>query len=124
MSSLTFEPLLQRVPMRLRRLPRYPFTDIGRTIPEFASIGLAQSQELHAFSIDKKNVLEIDGKSARFLFQYAAKHVDMFPRNSTAYEQHHAIVSANVSVDSAAHSEFGMANDCVSISAKLLPPPT
>jgi hypothetical protein len=48
-------------------LPRDPFTDIGRTIPEFRSVGLAERKEFHGFSVDKKNVFEIDGR-ARFLF--------------------------------------------------------
>src|SRR5580698_11357352 len=80
-----------------------PFTDIGRTIPEFRSVGFAKSKELYCFSINKKNVLEIDGEAARFPFQYPPKHVDMFPRNPATHEQHHAIVLANGSVDSAVH---------------------
>jgi hypothetical protein len=89
--------------MRFRPLSRDPFTDIGRTIPEFRSVGLAESEEFHGFSVDKKNVFEIDGEAARFLFEYAPKHVDMFSCNPAAYEQHHEIFSANASVDSAAH---------------------
>ena len=77
--------------MRFRRLSRDPFTDIGRTIPEFRSVGLAESKECHGFSVDKKNVFEIDGEAARFLFQYAPKYVDMFCCNPAAYEQHHEI---------------------------------
>ncbi len=89
--------------MRFRRFPLNPFTDVGRTIPEFRSVGLAERKEFHGFSVDKKNVLEIDGQSIRFLFQCASQRVNMFPRNPAAYEQHHAIVIANHSVDSAAH---------------------
>jgi hypothetical protein len=89
--------------MRFRPLSRDPFTDIGRTIPEFRSIGLAERKEFHSFSVNKKNVLEIDDEAVRFLFQYAPKHVDMFSCNPAAYEQHHEIVSGNNSVDSAAH---------------------
>jgi hypothetical protein len=92
--------------MRFRTLSGDPFTDIGRTIPEFRSSGLAESKESHAFPVDKKNVFEIDGEAARFLFQYAPKHVDMFSCNPAAYEQHHEVFSANDSVDSAAH--FGL----------------
>src|SRR6202162_5274004 len=99
----SFKSLLTRALRHLRPLPRDPFTDIGRTIPEFCSVGLAQSKELHGFSVDEKNVLEIDGEAARFLFQYAPKHVDMFPCNPAAYEQHHEIFSANDSINSAAH---------------------
>src|SRR5260370_23943647 len=89
-------------------LPRDPFTDIGRTIPEFHSVGLAESKEFHGFSVDKKNVFEIDGEAARFLFQYAPKHVDMFSCNPAAYEQHHEIFSSNDSVDSAAHFFYSL----------------
>src|SRR6266851_6677430 len=89
--------------MRFRPLPRDPFTDIGRTIPEFRSVGLAESKQFHGFSVDKKNVLEIDGEAARFRFQYAPKYVDMFSCNPATYEQHHEIFSANDSIDSAAH---------------------
>src|SRR3984893_7342501 len=92
--------------MRFRPLSRDPFTDIGRTIPEFRSGGLAERKEFHGFSVDKKNVLEIDGEAARFLFQYAPEYVDMFPCNPAAYEQHHKIFSANHSINSAAH--FGL----------------
>ena len=68
--------------------------------------GLAESKEFHAFSVDKKNVFEIEGEAVRFLFQYAPKHVDMFSGNPAAYEQHHETFSANDSIDSAAH--FGL----------------
>ena len=96
-------PLLPRAPMRFRALSPDPFTDIGRTIPEFRSVGLAESKKFHGFSVDKKNVFEIDGEAARFLFQYLPKHDDMFPCNPSAYAQHHEIFSANDSIDSAAH---------------------
>ena len=89
--------------MRFRPLSRHPFTDVGRTIPEFRSIGLAESKQFHGFSVDKKNVFEIDGESTRLLFQYGSKHVDMFPCNPAAYEQHHAIAIAKESIDSAVH---------------------
>src|SRR5713101_3264647 len=89
--------------MRFRALSRDPFTDIGRTIPEFRSLGLAENKEFHGFSVDKKNVFEVNGEAARFLFQYTPKHVDMFPCNPAAYEQDHEIFSANDSVDSAGH---------------------
>ena len=100
-------PLLPRAPMRFRALSPDPFTDIGRTIPEFSSVGLAESEEFHGFSVDKKNVLEIDGESTRFLFQYASKHVDMFPCNAAAYEQHYETFRVNDSIDSAAHCHCG-----------------
>src|SRR5882757_6107187 len=89
--------------MRFRLLSRDPFTDIGRTIPEFRSVGLAESKKFHGFSVDKKNVFEIDGETARFLFQYAPKYADMFSCNPAAYEQHHEVFSANDSIDSATH---------------------
>ena len=90
--------------MRFHSLSRHPFTDVGRTIPEFRSVRLTERKEFHRFSVYKKNVLEIDGQSIRFLFQCASQRVDMFPCNPAAYEQHHAIVIANHSVDSAAHN--------------------
>src|ERR1700683_5394281 len=49
--------------MRFRPLSRDPFTDIGRSFPEFRSIGLAESEEVHGFSVDKNNVFEIDGEA-------------------------------------------------------------
>ena len=88
--------------MRFRPLSRDPFTDIGRTIPAFSSVSLAESKEFHGFSVDKNNVFEIDGEAARFLCQYAPKHVDILSCNPTAYEQHHEIFNVNDSVDSAA----------------------
>ena len=69
-------------------------------------MGLAESKEFHGFSVDKKNVLEIDGEAARFPFQYAPNHVDMFPCNPAAYEQRHETFSANDPIDSAA--DFGL----------------
>src|SRR5436309_897491 len=76
-----FFSLLRRVRVCLCPLARDPFTDIGRTIPEFRSVGLAESKEFHGFSVDKKNVFKIDCEAARFLFQYAPKQIDMFPSN-------------------------------------------
>ena len=89
--------------MRFRPLSRDPFTDIGRTIPEFRSVGLAESKEFNGFSVDEKNVFEIDGKAARFLFHYTPQHVDMFSCNPAAYKQHHETFRGNESIDSAAH---------------------
>lgn len=54
--------------MRFHPLSRDPFTDIGWTIPELRSVGLAESKEFYGFSVDKKNVFEVDGEAARFLF--------------------------------------------------------
>jgi hypothetical protein len=50
-------------------------------------------------TVDKKNVFEIDGEAARFLFQHAPKHVDMFSGHPAAHEQHHEVFSANDSAD-------------------------
>src|SRR3984893_19026171 len=99
MSSLRSMPLVRSACRRFRLLSRDPFTDIGWTIPEFSSGGLAESKEFHGISVDKKNVFEIDGEAARFLFQYAPKYVDMFACNPAAYEQHHEIFSANYSIN-------------------------
>ena len=79
----------------------------AQAFPEFRSVGLAESKEFHGFSVDKKNVLEIDGEAARFLCQYAPKHVDILSCNPAAYEQHHEIFSVNDSIDSAAHCGSG-----------------
>jgi len=92
--------------MRFRPLSRDPFTDVGGTVPELRSVGLAESKEFHGVSVDKKNVSEIDGEAARFLFQYAPKHLDMFPCNPAAYEQLHETFSTNDSINSAVH--FGL----------------
>ena|SRR5580700_819205 len=89
--------------MHFRPLFRHPFTDIRRTIPELNSVGFADSKEFHGFPVDKKNVSEIDGKVPRFLFQHASKHLDMFPGNAAAYEQHHETFRAIDSIDPAAH---------------------
>jgi hypothetical protein len=72
--------------MRFRHFPLDPFTDVGRTIPEFRSVGFAERKKLHGFSVDKPNVLKVDGQSIRFPFQCAPQRVDMFPCNSTTYE--------------------------------------
>src|ERR1700719_2301761 len=92
--------------MRFRPLSRDPFTDVGGTVPELRSVGLAESKEFHGVSVDKKNVSEINGEAARFLFQYAPKHLDMFPCNPAAYEQLDETFSANDSINSAVH--FGL----------------
>src|SRR6202044_4075461 len=73
----------------LRPLSCDPFTDVGWTIPEFRSEGLALSKQLHGFSVDKKNVLEIDGQSIRFLFQRDSQRLNMFPGYLPPYQQHH-----------------------------------
>src|SRR5580700_9255982 len=90
-------------PMCFRPLSRDPFTNVRRTIPKFRSAALSESKEFHGFSVDKKNVLEIDGQAPRFLFQFASKHVHMFSCNTAAYQQHHETFRANHSIDSAAH---------------------
>ena len=75
-------------------------------MPELRSVGLLESKESHGFSVDKKNVFEIEGEAAGFLFKNAPKHVDISSCNPAAYEQHHGTFSANNSIDSAAH--FGL----------------
>src|SRR3984957_20220384 len=93
--------------MRFRPLSCDPFPDIGRAIPELRTIGLAERKEFHGFSVDKKNVFEIDDEAARFPFQYAPKHLDMFSCNPAAYKQQHEIFRGNHSIDSAAHCGSG-----------------
>ncbi len=90
--------------MRFHSLSRHPFTDVGRTIPQFRSVRLTERKEFHRFSVYKKNVLQIDGEAARFPCQCASQRVNMFACDPAAYEQHHAIVIGNHSVDSAAHN--------------------
>jgi hypothetical protein len=67
-----------------RRLSRDPFTNVGWTIPEFRSMGLAASQEFHGISVDENNVFKIDDEAAGLLFQYAPKRIDMFPGDLAA----------------------------------------
>jgi hypothetical protein len=85
-----------------------PFTDVGRAVPEFRSVSLAESKEPHGFSVDKKNVFQIDHEAGRLLFQHVPKHLDMFSCNPAAYGQHHEVFSADTSVDSAAHLLFSV----------------
>jgi len=40
---------------------------------------LAESKEFHGFSVDEKNVFEIDSEAARFLFQHAPKQSTCSP---------------------------------------------
>jgi hypothetical protein len=117
--------LLRWAPSRFRALSGDPFPDIRRTIPELGSVSLGESQKFHGFSVDKKNVLKIDFESIRLLIQYAAKHLDMFPRNLATYEQHHTIAIANHSVDSAAHGRSSIYFFYLLIpKARLLPIPS
>jgi hypothetical protein len=51
-----------------RTFSRYPFMDIGRTISEFSPLRLAASKQFHRFSVNERQVLEIDGQPARLLF--------------------------------------------------------
>ena len=104
--------------MRFRFLSRDPFTDIGRTIPEFRSVGLTARKEFHGFSVDELNVFEINGNAARFLLQYAPKYLDVFPCNPAAYQQHQ-VFSANDSVDSVIHLWASVPS--IQDKAKLLP---
>jgi hypothetical protein len=95
-------------PARLpfRPLSRYPFTDIAWTISEFSPVSLAASKQFHGFTVDERHVLEIDSQCARFLSQRIPERVHMFSYKLPSYAQHDKIVSANHSVDSAAHYRF------------------
>src|SRR5580658_112376 len=64
---ISFCRLLRLVRFTLRPLFGNPFTDIGGTIPELHSPTLARRKELHAISVDERDVLEIDGYCAGFL---------------------------------------------------------
>ena len=105
MSSLPSIPCSGRLALRFNPFSRDPFTDIGRTIPEFRSVGLPESKKSHGFSVDKKNVFEIDGEAAGFLFQYAPKHIHIVLCNPSANAQDIKILSDNNAVNSAAHSQ-------------------
>jgi hypothetical protein len=129
--------------MRFRPLSCNPLADIGRTTPQFRSVYLAESEEFHAFSVNKKNVLEIDYKTVRFLFQRLPKRIDMLSCNLSAYDSHHETFTVNDSVDSAAHCglsvqsfhfssvQIGVATywicqalqPCAALSARLMPQP-
>ena len=90
--------------MHFRSFSCDPFTDIGRTIPEFCPVVLAERKEFYSFPVDEENVFQIDCEPAtRFLLHYVPKHIDMLPGDPAAYEQHYEIVSRNNPVDSAAH---------------------
>src|SRR5580658_9900786 len=103
---------LLRALVNLRPLSCHPFADVGGAISELNSPVLRESKEFHSFSVDKKNVLEIDGESIRFLFQLASEHVDVLSCNSPAYGQHHRVFRTNDSVDSAAHCHCELSSFC------------
>ena len=99
-----FHPLLRRI--RVHSLSRYPFTDIGRAVSEFGSVRFADRQEFYGLAVREKDVFEIDGHCARFLFQQATKHVHILRCNPSADAQDHKVLSDNMAVDSAAHCRF------------------
>src|SRR5258708_12599420 len=87
----------------LRPLSRDPFTNVGRAVFQFDSLSFAQRQEFHSFAVYEKDVLEIDGHSAPFLFQQAPKHIHILPCNPSADAQEHAFLSDKKAVDSPGH---------------------
>src|SRR5580698_7145391 len=54
------ECLFPRAFGNLRPSPRHPFTDVRWTISQFRSAGFLERKQFYGFSVDKKNVLEID----------------------------------------------------------------
>jgi hypothetical protein len=99
-----FHPLLRRI--RVHPLSRYPFADIGRAVSEFGSVRFADRQEFYGPAVREKDVFEIDGDCAPFLFQQATKHVRILRCDPSADAQDHKVLSDNMAVDSAAHCRF------------------
>src|SRR5579864_284654 len=101
---MAFHSLLRRI--HVHPLSRYPFTDIGRAVSEFGSVRFADRQEFYGLAVREKDVFEIDGHCARFLFQQATKHGHILRCNPSADAQDHKVLSDNMAVDSAAHCRF------------------
>jgi hypothetical protein len=81
-------------------LPIDPLTYIGRTIPEFGSLGFAEGKESHRFLIDKKDVLEIDRHSALFLCEQVSQRLDLLAFKPTTDAQDRQTFFTDESFDS------------------------
>src|SRR6266581_638901 len=92
--------------IRVCPLSRDPFTDIGQAVSEFGSVRFADRQEFYGLAVHEKDILEIDGHCAPFLFQQGTKHVHILRCNPSADAQDHKVLSDNMAVDSAAHCRF------------------
>src|SRR5713226_2684657 len=57
--------------IRVCPLSRDPFTDIGQAVSEFGSVRFVDRQEFYGLAVHEKDILEIDGHCAPFLFQQA-----------------------------------------------------
>jgi hypothetical protein len=69
------------------------------------------NKEFHGLSVDQNDVLQIDGNCTRFLLDYVVKYVQILFCNSAADAQHHDVVTADESIDSAAH--FDVADEAL-----------
>lgn len=77
-----FYPLLRHIDNRRRS--RDPFTDTRWAVPEFCAVQFAKCQESYGVSVDKKNVLKIDGHYASFLFEQSPKEIHILLGNLSA----------------------------------------
>src|SRR4051794_13358460 len=85
-----------------------PFPDIRRAVSKFSSVRFTHAQEFHRLAVHQKDILEVEGHPARFLFQQGPKHVHIFPCDPATDAQDHKILSDNKPVDSAAHSRVAV----------------
>jgi hypothetical protein len=72
----------------------------GRAVPEFCPVQFAERQESYCPSVHEKDVLEIDGHHASFLFEQAPEEIHILPCNLSADAQDHKILSDSAGVRS------------------------
>jgi hypothetical protein len=75
-------------------------------VSDYSSVELSLSKEFDSLSIDQNDVLQIDGDCTRFLLYYVVQCVQILLCNSAADAQHHDVVTADDSIDSAAHFDI------------------
>ena len=68
---------------------------------------LAEGKELHSFTVDERNILEIHSQSARFLSQQVSEGFHVFSCKLSNNPQLDQVVSVNSSLDSADHYSVG-----------------
>ena len=73
---------------------------------DYSPVELSLGKEFHCLPVDQNDVFQIDGNCTRFFLYYAAKCVQILLCNSAADAQHHDVVTADDSIDSAAHFEI------------------
>jgi hypothetical protein len=98
--------LFRRVSINLSSLARNPFTDVSRAVSELYSLCFGDDKKLHAFTVDQKDVLEIDGDDAT-LIEHVPKELQVLWRNPTADAHDLPIVFNRQPVDPEAHWRFG-----------------